>query len=80
MGGDGALARVGRRDGRDNRHAAKEALHLHLNAAMTALNFIKLEDSQQAPDSEHRMISIASWKIRKTKAHLLERFSSILDA
>lgn len=33
-------------------HAAKEALHLHLNAAMTALNFIKLEDSQQAPDSE----------------------------
>ena len=60
--------------------AAKEALHLHLNAVIMALNFIKLEDSQQVPDSERRVISIASWKIRKAKAHLLEQFSSILDA
>jgi hypothetical protein len=45
---------------------------------MTALNLLKLEDRQQAPDSRRHVISIASMKIRKANAHLLERFSSIL--
>lgn len=45
---------------------------------MTALNLIKLEDRQQAHETKRRVISIASWKIRKANAHLLERFSSIL--
>lgn len=42
---------------------------------MTALNLIKLEDRQQAHSTKRRVISIASWKIRKANAHLLERFS-----
>jgi len=56
----------------------KEALHFHFNAAMTALNLIKPEDRQHAPDSDRHVISIASWKIRKFNEHLLERFSSML--
>jgi len=55
-----------------------EALHFHFNAAMTALNLLKLEDRQQAYEDERGVISIASWKLRKANAHLLERFSSIL--
>ena len=52
----------------------KEALHFHFNAAMTALNLIKLEDRQHAPNSEGHVISIMSWKIRKFNEHLLQRF------
>jgi hypothetical protein len=55
-----------------------KALHFHFNAAMTALNLLKLEDRQQTSDTELGVISIASWKIRKANAHLLKRFSSIL--
>ena len=56
----------------------KEALDFHFNAAMTALNLIKLEDRQLAPDSDRRVISILSWKIRKFNEHLLKRFSDML--
>lgn len=54
-----------------------QSLHFHFNASMTALNLLKLEERQQAPN-ERRVISIASWKIRKANAHLLERFSTAL--
>ena len=53
------------------------ALHFHFNASMTALNLLKLEDRQHQTKDD-RVISIASWKIRKANAHLLERFSSYL--
>jgi hypothetical protein len=55
-----------------------EALHFHFNAAMTALNLIKIEDRQLAQDSEAHVISIASWKIRKFNEHLLKQFSDML--
>jgi len=55
-----------------------EALLFHFNAAMTALNLLKLEDRKHAFYTERSVISIASWKIRKANKHLLERFSSIL--
>lgn len=54
-----------------------ESLHFHFNASMTALNLLKLEDRQYHSGSS-KVISIASWKIRKANAHLLERFSSYL--
>jgi Transposase DDE domain len=57
---------------------SREALHFHFNATMTALNLIKLEDRQLAPDSDRHVISIASWKIRKFNEHLLQQFSSML--
>lgn len=58
-----------------------ESLNFHFNASMTALNLIKLEDRQrpvEIADQPRTAISIASWKIRKANAHLLERFSSHL--
>lgn len=54
-----------------------DALHFHFNASMTALNLLKLEDRQHQSKRD-TVISIASWKIRKANAHLLERFSSYL--
>jgi len=56
-----------------------QALHFHFNAAMSALNLLKLEARQHQtknPNKSANVISIASWKIRKANAHLLERFSS----
>jgi hypothetical protein len=50
----------------------------HVNASMTALNFLKLEDRQQSHDDDEHVISIASWKIRKFNAHQLERIISTL--
>ncbi len=57
----------------------KEALDFHFNATMTALNLIKLEDRQLAPDSDRCIISLLSWKIRKFNEHLLKRFSDMLE-
>jgi hypothetical protein len=45
---------------------------------MTALNLVKLEDRQHRSKPSGNVISIASWKVRKANAHLLERFSSYL--
>lgn len=56
----------------------KEALHFHFNAAMTALNLLKLEDRQQSQNSQGQVISIMNWKIRKFNEHLLQRFSERL--
>lgn len=55
----------------------RQALHFHFNASMTALNLLKLEDRQHQ-SGRGKVISIASWKIRKANVHLLERFSSYL--
>jgi len=55
----------------------RQALHFHFNASMTALNLLKLED-RQSRSGGRKVISIASWKIRKANAHLLERFSAYL--
>jgi hypothetical protein len=55
----------------------RKALHFHFNASMAALNRLKLEDRQHQSEGS-KVISIASWKIRKTNVHLLERFSSYL--
>lgn len=59
----------------------KEKLDFHFNASLAALNLLRMEDRQQqrrAEDCDPNVISIASWKIRKFNAHLLERFSCLL--
>ncbi|QTR49300.1 transposase [Candidatus Thiothrix anitrata] len=56
----------------------QEKLDFHFNASLTALNLLRLEDRQQNLDAEgngRSVISIASGKIRRFNAHLLERFS-----
>ena len=55
-----------------------ESLHFHFNAVMTTLNLLKLEDQSQEGSEPNKVISIASWKVRKANEHLLERFSSYL--
>jgi IS4 transposase len=57
---------------------SRQALNFHFNAAMTALNLMKLEDRLQGSYEQRHVISIASWNIRNANAHLLERFSSWL--
>ena len=57
---------------------SEERMAFHVNASMTALNFLKLEDRQQRHDDKEHVISIASWKIRKFNAHQLERIISTL--
>ena len=53
-------------------------IDFHVNASLTALNFLKLEDRQQAPDGDNHVISIASWKARKFNEHQLDRIISTL--
>ena len=57
---------------------SQKALNFHFNAAMTALNLIKLQDRLQGDYNQRHVISIASWNLRNTNIHLLERFSSWL--
>ena len=57
---------------------SEERIAFHVNASLTALNFLKLEDRQQAPDDDEHVISIASWKVRKFNEHQLERIISTL--
>lgn len=57
---------------------SQKALNFHFNAAMTALNLIKLQDRLQGDYEQRHVISIATWNIRNSNVHLLQRFSSWL--
>lgn len=57
---------------------SKERIAFHVNASMTALNFLKLEDRLTAQDEPDHVISISSWKTRKFNEHQLERIISTL--
>ncbi|UOA09824.1 hypothetical protein [Methylobacter sp. S3L5C] len=74
----------------DCQTTSEAKLGFHFNASLAALNFLCLEDRQQAVEggrwkveggrwkvegAGRNVISIASWKTRKFNAHLLERFS-----
>jgi hypothetical protein len=53
-------------------------IEFHVNASMTALNFLKFEDRLLFQDDNEHVISINSWKIRKFNEHQLERFIATL--
>jgi hypothetical protein len=57
---------------------SEERIAFHVNASMTALNFLKLEDRMMAQEDTPHVISINSWKTRKFNAHQLERIISTL--
>ena len=57
---------------------AEPRIAFHVNASLTALNFLKIEDRQQALDNDDHVISIASWKVRKFNEHQLHRIISTL--
>jgi hypothetical protein len=51
----------------------KEAIHTPLNASLTALNLLKLEDRRDKQTGEPTVISIASWRRRKFNENLMDR-------
>jgi len=55
-----------------------KVLHFHFNATLTALNLIKWQDRQQAPDSSPKVLCVDSWKRRNFNEHLLKLFSEKL--
>jgi hypothetical protein len=55
---------------------SEDRIAFHVNASMTALNFLKLEDRLTTQEETDHVISINSWKIRKFNEHQLERFIS----
>jgi len=50
----------------------KAAIHTHINASLTALNLLKLEDRKNKKTTEESVISIASWRRRKFNQNLME--------
>ncbi|WP_094789848.1 hypothetical protein [Zooshikella ganghwensis] len=54
-------------------HVKKEATHTHLNASLSALNVLKLEDQLLKGSNDRTVISIASWKRKKFNQHLMEK-------
>ena len=49
----------------------KTAIHTHINASLTALNLLKLEDRRNKKTAEESVISIASWRRRKFNQNLM---------
>ena len=50
----------------------KEAIHTQVNASLTALNLLKIEDRLTKQTDDETVISITSWKRRKFNQHLME--------
>ncbi|MGI0120477.1 transposase [Zooshikella sp. RANM57] len=51
----------------------KEATHTHLNASLSALNVLKLEDQLLKGSNDRTVISIISWKRKKFNQHLMRK-------
>lgn len=57
---------------------SKEAIHTQINASMTVLNLLKIEDRKIKNTSKQTVISIASWKRLKFNQNLIKRVFSKL--
>ncbi|MCL1127466.1 transposase [Shewanella surugensis] len=51
----------------------KDAINMQVNASLTALNLLKIEDRQTKNTQGKTVISIVSWKRRKFNQHLMDR-------
>ncbi|MGB5445917.1 MAG: transposase [Psychromonas sp.] len=56
----------------------KEAINMQVNASLTTLNLLKVEDRTEKLTSKPSVISIASWKRRKFNHHLMDRLFDAL--
>jgi len=56
----------------------KAAINMQVNASLTALNLLKIEDRAEKLTSKPTVISIASWKRRKFNQHLMDRLFNAL--
>jgi hypothetical protein len=50
-----------------------KAIKTHINASMTALNLLKLEDQKQKQTDQQTVISIASWKRKNFNQHFMQK-------
>lgn len=57
---------------------SQRQIAFHVNASLTALDFLKFEDRLTAHENTEPVISITSWKTRKFNEHQLERIISTL--
>jgi len=57
----------------------KEAIKTHVNASLTALNLLKLEDRLSKQAEDQTVISIASWKRKKYNQHFMGKLFDELD-
>ena len=55
----------------DCQSCRKEAIDTHINASLTALNWMKFEDRRKQGSDTSNVISIASWKRRKFNQNLM---------
>jgi hypothetical protein len=56
-----------------------QAINNYVNASLTALNLLKIEDRQYKQTENASVISIASWKRKKFNQHLMTRLFDKLD-
>jgi hypothetical protein len=56
-----------------------QAINNHVNASLTALNLLKIEDRQCKQTENASVISIASWKRKKFNQHLMIRLFNKLE-
>lgn len=57
----------------------KAGLEFHMNASLSAVNLLRLEDRQHQMDTENRVISIQTWKRRKYNEKLMKDIFVELD-
>lgn len=55
----------------DSQSRCKEAIHCQVNASLSSLNLLKIQDRERAEDTGQKVISIASWKRRRFNQHLM---------
>jgi hypothetical protein len=58
---------------------SKEAIHTHINASLTVLNLLKLQDRQNKRTDGPTVISIASWRRKKFNENLMNRLFDGLE-
>ena len=58
---------------------SKEAIHTHINASLTALNVLKLQDRRDKDTDDPTVISIASWRRKKFNEDLMDRLFDRLE-
>jgi len=57
----------------------KEAIHTHINASLSALNMLKLQDRRDKKTDAPTVISIASWRRKKFNQDLMDRLFDRLE-
>jgi hypothetical protein len=63
----------------DCQSCSKEAIHTHINASLTALNVLKLQDRRDKKTDAPTVISIASWRRKKFNEDLMDRLFERLE-